>query len=175
VKGLDGYFHDLPGVTFSDDAGRTGGIVPMKTFINPPFNLDDGSRIHIQVNALMEHGWGTFQTVDQHQQATVQTAPSGIGNLSATAGRQSETQLTWTMSGKQGTKYWILMSKGRSEAYSRVGVSKGMSHVVKNLARGTTLFKVRAYNLCGYVESSPISYTRRSNRRPIAPIIDPVP
>jgi hypothetical protein len=144
----------------------------MKTFINSPFNLDDGSRIHIQVNALMEQGWGSFQTVSQQQQATVQTPPSGIDNLSAGASGNSDMQLTWNMAGKQGEKYWILMSKGQSEAYSRVGVSKTMSFVVKNMELyANYLFKVRAYNLCGYVESNPLQYTRGGLTPPVRPTL----
>jgi hypothetical protein len=47
VQGSDRRYYDITGSLFSDDNGRTGGVVPMWTFINAPFNLNDGDNINI--------------------------------------------------------------------------------------------------------------------------------
>lgn len=133
----------------------------MWTLTNKPFNLKNHDEIIVQVSALMkENHWGNYLRVNKESEATVFTPPAGIQDFRTESMTRTSMKLAWNQfpTGRPATSYWILKSNGPSDPYARVGVTSGLDYTVDNLADGRTfLFKLRANNVCGYIESHPLT------------------
>jgi hypothetical protein len=95
VRANDGTFQPVR-MMFRDRAGRTEGVVPMWTFTNAPFNLQNGEEIIVEVSALMsKNGWGNYLRVNRQSEATVFMPPAGVKAFRAESVTSSSVRLAW--------------------------------------------------------------------------------
>jgi hypothetical protein len=126
--------------------------VPMETFVDAPFFLEEGAPILVRASAFINNSWGSPSQVD-YNGARVVGAPGRMTQVRASSVSDSSVMLTWDPVDGMGSgdRYEIYFSQtgGLGDYIYWTSVSSTSFEVQNLYPDQTYYFRVRGKNPCG--------------------------